>query len=155
MGLQNNKLNKTESGFTIVELLIVIVVIGILAAITIVAFNGIQNRANATSAQSNATAVLKKVEGYNSIKGSYAVTAAQLNAENESKLTDTGISVGAVSSSNGKTTVEVQACGVTGTAPNQTAVGSRIRYWDFSASPAVASAWQNAGVTTGTCVALG
>ena len=36
---------KKQTGFTIVELLIVIVVIGILATITIVAFNGIQNRA--------------------------------------------------------------------------------------------------------------
>jgi len=35
-------------GFTIVELLIVIVVIGILAAITIVAFNGVQERARNT-----------------------------------------------------------------------------------------------------------
>jgi prepilin-type N-terminal cleavage/methylation domain-containing protein len=34
-----------QSGFTIVELLIVIVVIGILAAITIVAYNGTQTRA--------------------------------------------------------------------------------------------------------------
>lgn len=34
-----------QKGFTIVELLIVIVVIGILAAITIVAFNGVQTRA--------------------------------------------------------------------------------------------------------------
>ncbi|MFZ2836491.1 MAG: prepilin-type N-terminal cleavage/methylation domain-containing protein [Candidatus Saccharimonadales bacterium] len=32
---------KQQSGFTIVELLIVIVIIGILAAITIVAYNGI------------------------------------------------------------------------------------------------------------------
>lgn len=36
--------NNKNHGFTIVELLIVIVVIGILAAITIVAFNGIQTR---------------------------------------------------------------------------------------------------------------
>lgn len=38
-------MKRTNSGFTIVELLIVIVVIGILAAITIVAYNGIQQRA--------------------------------------------------------------------------------------------------------------
>jgi prepilin-type N-terminal cleavage/methylation domain-containing protein len=37
---------KTTKGFTIVELLIVIVVIGILAAVTIVAFNGITSKAN-------------------------------------------------------------------------------------------------------------
>jgi len=35
---------RLKSGFTIVELLIVIVVIGVLAAITIVAYNGIQSR---------------------------------------------------------------------------------------------------------------
>lgn len=37
---------RMKAGFTIVELLIVIVVIGILAAITIVAYSGIQDRAN-------------------------------------------------------------------------------------------------------------
>ena len=40
----------TSRGFTIVELLIVIVVIAILAAITIVAYNGIQQRAKVTTA---------------------------------------------------------------------------------------------------------
>lgn len=48
-----------RTGFTIVELLIVIVVIAILAAITIVAYNGIQQRARASTA-SNALAQAKK-----------------------------------------------------------------------------------------------
>lgn len=38
-------MQKRATGFTIVELLIVIVVIGILAAIVIIAFNGVQQRA--------------------------------------------------------------------------------------------------------------
>lgn len=41
----------TQRGFTIVELLVVIVVIGILAAITIVAYNGIQDRARFSDEQ--------------------------------------------------------------------------------------------------------
>ncbi len=46
---------KRVAGFTIVELLIVIVVIGILAAITIIAYSGIQQRAVASSLQSDLT----------------------------------------------------------------------------------------------------
>jgi len=51
-------------GFTIVELLIVIVVIAILAAITIVAYNGIQNRAKQSAAQSRLTQANKKILAY-------------------------------------------------------------------------------------------
>lgn len=52
---------KKQSGFTIVELLIVIVVIGILAAITIVAYNGVQNRANDAAVSSDLASVSKKI----------------------------------------------------------------------------------------------
>lgn len=53
-----------QTGFTIVELLIVIVVIGILAAITIVAYNGIQERAESTKTISQATAFIKGLKTY-------------------------------------------------------------------------------------------
>ena len=52
------------TGFTIVELLIVVVVIAILAAITIVAYNGVQNRAKLSIAQSDLAAIQKQFEVY-------------------------------------------------------------------------------------------
>ena len=74
-----------NSGFTIVELLIVIVVIAILAAISIVAYNGIQARGKASAAQSAGTALDKKVEIYNAENSSYptatgAITSAASTA---------------------------------------------------------------------------
>jgi prepilin-type N-terminal cleavage/methylation domain-containing protein len=50
---------KRQKGFTIVELLIVIVVIGILAAIVIVAFNGVQQRARDTLRKQHANELAK------------------------------------------------------------------------------------------------
>jgi prepilin-type N-terminal cleavage/methylation domain-containing protein len=67
--------NSSKKGFTIVELLIVIVVIGILAAITFVAFNGIQNRAQQAKYDQTAQTILKKVELYKSLSGTYPIFA--------------------------------------------------------------------------------
>lgn len=53
-----------QTGFTIVELLIVIVVIGILAAITIVAFNGVQQRAQQASRQADLAQANKQIAAY-------------------------------------------------------------------------------------------
>jgi len=65
-------MRKSTSGFTIVELLIVIVVIGILAAITVVAYNGIQDRAKRTSQQAQVDAVGKAIRLYAAEKGNLA-----------------------------------------------------------------------------------
>ncbi len=70
------RVGKQESGFTIVELLIVVVVIAILAAITIVSYNGIQNRANDTAIRSDLANAAKKVEAYKIETGTYPVPVA-------------------------------------------------------------------------------
>jgi len=72
-----------RDGFTIVELLIVIVVIAILAAITIVAYNGIQNRAKASAAQSGAAQVKKKATAYALTNSdAYPATLAAIDVSN-------------------------------------------------------------------------
>jgi type II secretion system protein G len=65
------KRTSTSRGFTIVELLIVIVVIGILAAITIVAYNGIQQRGRDAQRKSDITQIAKAVELYYADNGNY------------------------------------------------------------------------------------
>lgn len=71
-----NKPSIRQSGFTIVELLIVIVVIGVLAAITIVAFNGIQQRAENTKTKAGAQAYIKALRMYAVETGAYPTVTA-------------------------------------------------------------------------------
>lgn len=74
--------NTLQRGFTIVELLIVIVVIGILAAITIVAYNGIQNRARTATVTSQLNQAAQKI----------AVWQADNPGQSPAALTDVGVS---------------------------------------------------------------
>jgi general secretion pathway protein G len=71
---------RTQTGFTIVELLIVIVVIGILAAITIVAYNGIQARAYDTRRAAEVSNVKKVLELYMLDNGVYPPACGADNA---------------------------------------------------------------------------
>lgn len=54
-------MKRNNSGFTIVELLIVIVVIAVLAAVSVVAYNGVQNRARQSKISSDLSLLQKAV----------------------------------------------------------------------------------------------
>lgn len=62
---------RTEQGFTIVELLIVIVVIGILAALVITTYNGIQQKGRNTERVTDLKAVQGQLEAYYATNGRY------------------------------------------------------------------------------------
>jgi len=66
---------KNKKGFTIVELLIVIVVIGILATLVIVTFTGIQQKGRNTQRQTDINAVDSHVEAFNAQYGFYPTQA--------------------------------------------------------------------------------
>ena len=126
------------SGFTIVELLIVVVVIAILAAITIVSYNGITSRANTSAAQSAANTVMKKSEAFNSFISKYPVYPVDFSAAQatgtvaEAQLTGSRITLAAVDAKPANpATVEFKLC------ENQT--GAAIAYWNYSTNAKVVS----------------
>lgn len=152
--------NINKRGFTIVELLIVIVVIAILAAISIVAYTGIQARANNSSAATAAENVAKKIEIFNSVTGSYPAVGTsittQLAGQNESSLTGSNITLNATTPTGTSrvNTVYVQLCDTTAPAANAAAKGFKVFRYDFSTNAWQTTPDQIGGITT-TCAATG
>jgi prepilin-type N-terminal cleavage/methylation domain-containing protein len=74
------RFGREQSGFTIVELLIVIVVIAILATISIVAYSGIQQRAKNARVAAGVQQYVKAIQGYYATNGSYPSYSGCLGA---------------------------------------------------------------------------
>lgn len=118
-------INRKDQGFTIVELLIVVVVIAILAAITIVSYNGITTRANSAAAKASAATAQKKLELYasDSTAGTYPTTWAALSADSSKSyfLPSNGLTfkTSAPNSTDSTNTIQYLICGraSSGTSP--------------------------------------
>ncbi len=90
-------MKKSTSGFTIVELLIVIIVISILASITIVAFNGVRARALESEKSTKFTQIYKSLLNFHTINGYYPTSSGISGSAGATLI---GLSLKAVEPSN-------------------------------------------------------
>ncbi|HAC56024.1 TPA: type II secretion system protein GspG, partial [Candidatus Saccharibacteria bacterium] len=79
-------LKQRQSGFTIVELLIVIVIIGILATLVIVTFSGVQQRARDSERKTDINAIAGQLEAAYAKTGTYPALAGLLDATTRETL---------------------------------------------------------------------
>lgn len=130
MNLNNIKPKELNNGFTIVELLVVIVVIGILAAITIVSYTGITSKANSSSDKQDASSVLSSALAYyvdNNSTFPTTLTTAGFNTNNTAKLpSDITMTAGVLTPGS---TIQYQR--------NATATGICVGYWDYATGSAL------------------
>lgn len=134
--------NIKNQGFTLVELLIVIVIIAILTVVSLVAYNGLQNQAKTSAAKSAADAVAKKAELYNTAKSHYPGTLADLTSKTVGTpavsqtgepyyLDENTVKTGSLSTRPEEAnTIEYTACADS----NGVNVGAHVKYYNFSAS---------------------
>ena len=69
-----------QTGFTVVELIVAIAVIGILAAITVVSYNGIQNNGYDASVKSDLSALAKKLDIFYGDNYKFPANATELES---------------------------------------------------------------------------
>lgn len=145
------EIKNTQIGFTIVELLIVVVVIAILAAITVISYNGISQQAKTSASLSTAEQVRTKATVWSTLTGSYP-DLAQLRTNSmtppdidtaggaagpvEAKLSSPSAAMGAtinIERADSGKTVYYAPCW-DGTKLS----GANIEYWDYTLNEAVA-----------------
>jgi prepilin-type N-terminal cleavage/methylation domain-containing protein len=131
------KLKNKDSGFTIIELLIVIVVIGILAAIVITTYSGIQAKARNAVRQTDIQSIQTQLEAYYSQNGHYPSNAdlnsASWRAANMPSLDPNAL----IDPSSGDTTSNVQV------ADNSTGQAKEYSYYPVDSTGSSANCEAN------------
>lgn len=121
-------------GFSIIELLAVVIVVSILAVVTTSVYNGTKNRSRTTTAEAAASMVERKAETVYlaSAPVRYPIAAADFEAQPDTSLSGSGIilaPIAAATQPSNPNTVEYLPC------TNPSGAGASISYWDYAASP--------------------
>ncbi len=142
-----------QKGFTIVELLIVIVIIGILAAISIVAYNGVTQKARDDRRASNARNVVNALSSYQAENGTWPTGAgdAQTKLTGYSTVKIDSTIVTSVKSATPNATTEVDTLRLRVCSLSGSVVGIEVDYWKQETG-AILTPSLKAGTTSGTGV---
>lgn len=146
---------KQHTGFTIVELLIVVVVIGILAAIVIVAYNGITSQAKIAKVRQDMSSVNKQILAYHALNGEYPVTSTTMTT-GATFLTDENCSASSVRTAQWVPDLDVtlpqsdqSMTGINGTIGCYTYLSDGTDYvlsaWNVLSSPSTDNAYRRLG----------
>ena len=92
------KMRSNQKGFTLIELMIVIAIIGILAAIAIPNFIAYRNKAFCSAAESDAQAIMAGLADYYSIPGNVNVPTDPANIGITLSADNTGVIGGSINS---------------------------------------------------------
>ncbi len=146
------RLSRQEKGFTLVELMIAVIVIGILASISVVSYIGVKERAREEKAKTNAATMKRVIDSFYSRNNHYPTTVTQLRQASISLPSD----ITPMSSANptlDETTGEriVAYKYVPNTA---TPTGACIYYWSYT-TKALSAVTRLGTATVGNCGTTG
>jgi prepilin-type N-terminal cleavage/methylation domain-containing protein len=151
-----------STGFTIIELIIVIVIIGILASITLISYSGVTQRTNNAAAEQAARSAVGEIEAYNAATGSFPYDISLLTSDSSAEyyIAPT-VATFTLSSTQPASTIEVKyiKCGKTPntiqsdiSTDNSNITGARVYYWTYTGTPN-ADSYVSAGNDIGAGVA--